>query len=891
MRYAIVSDLHANLRAWNAVLADLCAQGADVVICLGDIVGYGPNPSEVLQGVRSVTNNFVMGNHDAAAVGMMDYSIFNDHARQAIEWTMKVLNDEQKQFLSSVPLAIEAGEILFVHAEIAEPGRFDYISNTEIAKENFAVANHLVTFVGHTHLPKIFERDQQGEVREMMVNDAVLDGSKRYIINVGSVGEPRDPDDLRARYVLYDPEKREVVFRRVEFDIVSYRNDLEATTLALRPFFLRVYEQTVEGRDVTVSNGGSLVDMKVSRRSSSLVDLEQVSKVAGLSSKGKMLQSAQASRAPMVILIAAAIIVLGCLAFWILPGRDSKAETPPVAEAEKPAAKPKPKAAPRKPEPPKPKDPEPVRVVENKPDPEPKPKPKPKPMPKPEPVPDPEPIPVLPAGTVELAWWRMGEDRSETALVDEGKTVTLIPVAAGRTIKALAPDPVPANQVANNGAKQLGIWKEQKPANHFALTADHSFTFEGWFFVSSFRKPAFLFGTRSDLEDGRGWHVDIRPRSRNQRGESIAFFYNSGTRQTEALAGNLKLANAAAHHFAIVWDHDAEATAGEMRVFLDGNQVATASLPHAHLANEQFNPFQIGAPFNTGKLGLDEVRFTRKSLDPHEFLVRAAVIGATLVKADGRSTDSWSDTSNWEGGKLPSGSDNVIISEGKKVQIKSNKPLKFSGQLVLKRGSSLHLWSKQSEEVIPQDDARLIMFADSQLVLRSKETTYLGRIELIERAYIHGGISTSGHRTTRNFAGEISGPGQLVIKGINGNIIRFDAASSFTGGMVTSDQPASNHAFHIICATDGCMGKGPVEIRENASLKIEKGNKDTIADETDLILIGTKGNLDKKLILESNETVSRLVINGEDQGEGVFTSKTHPETIGGNGKLTVKMAR
>jgi predicted phosphodiesterase len=250
MRYAIVSDLHANIRAWDSVLADLRAQSADVVICLGDVVGYGPNPSEVLKGVREVATNLVMGNHDAAAVGMMDYSIFNEHAQQAIEWTMTKLDAEAKAFLSSVPLAIEAGEVLFVHAEVCEPGRFGYITDTAIAKENFEACEHFVIFVGHTHSPKIFEQDENGIVTEHADSNTRLEEGKRYIVNVGSVGEPRDADDLRARYVIYDSGTREVVFRRVEFDILSYRNDLDATSLAFRPFFLCVYEHDVEGREV-----------------------------------------------------------------------------------------------------------------------------------------------------------------------------------------------------------------------------------------------------------------------------------------------------------------------------------------------------------------------------------------------------------------------------------------------------------------------------------------------------------------------------------------------------------------------------------------------------------------------------------------------------------------
>lgn len=334
MRYAIVSDLHANIRAWDAVLADLRARKTDVIVCLGDVVGYGPKPAEVLKAVRAETEVFVLGNHDAAAVNMIDYSIFNNHARQAIEWTMTELDDEEKKFLSSIPLAIEAEDILFVHAEISEPGRFDYIDSVERAESNFKSGNHLVTFVGHTHLPKIFEKTPGGEVIELADDDKALDESSRYIVNVGSVGEPRNPDDLRARYVIYDTETRKVEFRRVEFDIVAYRRDLESTTLSLRPFFLRSYEFLVEGREVAVSRGGSLQDMTVDHNAASLVDLSKVSSVREITNPGA-LKSAQTSRTPMQVLIGAAVLVLCLILFWMFSSSRDKPETNATAKIQK----------------------------------------------------------------------------------------------------------------------------------------------------------------------------------------------------------------------------------------------------------------------------------------------------------------------------------------------------------------------------------------------------------------------------------------------------------------------------------------------------------------------------------------------------------------------------
>ncbi len=213
MRYAIFSDVHANLRAWEQVLADIRDQQADVLVCLGDAVGYGPRPEEVLHWIRAETENFVMGNHDAAAAGAMDYSIFNDHARHSIEWTAQALSAESRAFLGSVPLAIEDGDILFVHAEVSEPGCFSYIDSLEMAAENFNGSSHYVTFVGRAHHPNIYKLDVAGEVSEYPDADLQLDPQNRYIVNIGSVGELRNPEDLRGVYVVYDSETREVEFR------------------------------------------------------------------------------------------------------------------------------------------------------------------------------------------------------------------------------------------------------------------------------------------------------------------------------------------------------------------------------------------------------------------------------------------------------------------------------------------------------------------------------------------------------------------------------------------------------------------------------------------------------------------------------------------------------
>jgi len=242
MRYAIFSDVHANLQAWTAVRQDMVECGADVLVCLGDVVGYGPMPEEVLKSIRSATQNFVMGNHDAAAAGLMDTEWFNPEARSVVEWTRDQLSEESLAFLRDLPLTIESDEMFFTHAEIVDPGGFKYIKTAKDARAQLSKSRHLVTFIGHTHSPKIFVRNKNANIKELPDADFGLETGNRYIVNVGSVGEPRDAEDLRARYVIYDSDAREVYFRRVEFDPEAYRQDLLATTLDVRPYFLQVID-------------------------------------------------------------------------------------------------------------------------------------------------------------------------------------------------------------------------------------------------------------------------------------------------------------------------------------------------------------------------------------------------------------------------------------------------------------------------------------------------------------------------------------------------------------------------------------------------------------------------------------------------------------------------
>lgn len=242
MRYAIFSDVHANRQAWEAVLADALQQGTDTLVCLGDVVGYGPKPLEVLTAVREVTPNFVLGNHDAAACGRLDPSIFNDRARIVIEWTREQLDEEALQFLAGVPLQMDGSEIQFVHAEVMEPGEFGYVDGVGPAELNLKAMTRQLGFLGHTHLPLAFTMPRKGgQVMQMPPIDFDVERGMRYLVNVGSVGEPRSTD-VRASYVVYDDEEMRVYFRKVAFDVDAYKADLAASGLDICPYFVQVVD-------------------------------------------------------------------------------------------------------------------------------------------------------------------------------------------------------------------------------------------------------------------------------------------------------------------------------------------------------------------------------------------------------------------------------------------------------------------------------------------------------------------------------------------------------------------------------------------------------------------------------------------------------------------------
>jgi predicted phosphodiesterase len=249
MRYAIVSDLHANLQAWNAVLNDIELQKIDEIICLGDIVGYGPKPAEVLESAYEYVHHFVMGNHDAVIAGLLGGDLFNDNARRIIEWTDQQLDPAARDFFKEQPLALDADSFFCTHADPAAPGQFGYLIDPEDTVDSWTTVMSQTIFVGHSHLPKIFVLGNSRTVHELDPVDFNIEMEKRYIVNVGSVGNPRG-GDLAASYVVFDTDKGDVCYRRVAFDIDAYAQDLRQEKLPEEPSYFLQYTGGVLDRAV-----------------------------------------------------------------------------------------------------------------------------------------------------------------------------------------------------------------------------------------------------------------------------------------------------------------------------------------------------------------------------------------------------------------------------------------------------------------------------------------------------------------------------------------------------------------------------------------------------------------------------------------------------------------
>ncbi|MFH1710171.1 MAG: metallophosphoesterase family protein [bacterium] len=230
MKLGILADIHSNLEALKCVLDAL--KGVPEFICLGDIVGYGPNPNECVEIVRSLNCRTVAGNHGYSCIGKFDASQFSGDIEKSISWTSKILTPDNRKFLEGLPDRLEVDDFEMVHGSLRNPIE-EYISNVQLGAATIELMKKKICFVGHLHVPLVIVKEKDGKYKGWQLNDGdIVDVSKfdKVVINVGSIGQPRDMDP-RASFGIYDNEKQTVEIRKVEYDIQAVQEKMKKADL------------------------------------------------------------------------------------------------------------------------------------------------------------------------------------------------------------------------------------------------------------------------------------------------------------------------------------------------------------------------------------------------------------------------------------------------------------------------------------------------------------------------------------------------------------------------------------------------------------------------------------------------------------------------------------
>ncbi len=231
MRFAVFGDIHANLEALEAVLADAEAHECTHYVCLGDVVGYNANPHECVEIVRQMECPVVKGNHDEQASIETGLENFNPLAEEAINWTRDNLTEEDKKWLRELRMVRQVRDFTIVHATLDTPHKWGYVFNQLDAAASFSYQHTNLCFYGHTHAPRAYVKDET--VKGIPLQRLRVETNKKYFINVGSVGQPRD-GDWHASYCIFSPSDHLIELRRIVYDINTAQDKIVAAGLPQR---------------------------------------------------------------------------------------------------------------------------------------------------------------------------------------------------------------------------------------------------------------------------------------------------------------------------------------------------------------------------------------------------------------------------------------------------------------------------------------------------------------------------------------------------------------------------------------------------------------------------------------------------------------------------------
>jgi diadenosine tetraphosphatase ApaH/serine/threonine PP2A family protein phosphatase len=225
MKYGFFSDVHSNLEALRACVVDFRAEKLDKLYFLGDAVGYGPYPNECVKLIKDIADVRLMGNHDFAALGLMDTDLFNQYAAESMGWTKDSLSRKTIEIMSDFELKYTMDDMLLVHSSPRDPEFWHYVLDMDDAAESFDYFKQKFCFIGHTHRPFIVYKEPSGECELAKDFEETVTDDRRYLVNIGSLGQPRDGDP-RSCYLIYDSKAGILRYKRVPYNIKVTQRDM-----------------------------------------------------------------------------------------------------------------------------------------------------------------------------------------------------------------------------------------------------------------------------------------------------------------------------------------------------------------------------------------------------------------------------------------------------------------------------------------------------------------------------------------------------------------------------------------------------------------------------------------------------------------------------------------